>query len=269
MAAHDQHGADIRFDWGPNGLDALLAGGVRTVVVVDVLRFTTALDVACGRGAAVTPWLLTNEGAAEEAARRGARLAQAAPAGGDVSAPSLSPVSLRNLQPSDHLLLPSPNGAAVACRAAAAGVTVMAACLRNATAVAGAVTAFPLGVVAAGERWPDGSLRPAVEDAWGAGAVIAALSPPPEPDPALALFALFGEPESAPGHPAATPTRTLSPEAVWTAASVPADLASLLRLTASGRELVEAGWTLDIEVAAAQDVSQTVPHLDPSGTFRA
>ena len=268
MAPHDQRGADIRFDWGPNGLDALLAGGVRTVVVVDVLRFTTAVDVACGRGAAVTPWPLRDAGAAEEAARHGAILAEVAPAGGDVGTPSLSPVSLRNLQASDHLLLPSPNGAAVACRAAASGVTVLAACLRNATAVANAVTAFPLGVVAAGALWPDGSLRPAVEDGWGAGAVIAALGPPAEPDPALALFALFGEPETAPGHPATPPSRTLSPEASWAAAGVPSNLATLLRLTASGRELDEAGWSLDIEVAAAQDVSQTVPRLDQTGTFR-
>jgi len=267
MAPHDQHGADIRFDWGPNGLDSLLAGGVRTIVVVDVLRFTTALDVACGRGAAVTPWPLADVGAAEAAEQRGARLAEAAVPGGDVTAPSLSPVSLRNLQPSDHVLLPSPNGAALSCQAAAAGVTVLAACLRNATAVAGAVTDFPLGVVAAGERWPDGSLRPAVEDAWGAGAVIAALAGPAEPDAALGLLALFGEALQAPGA-AATPHRSVSAEAAWVAASLPADLASVLARTASGRELEEAGWSLDIEVAAARDVSRTVPRLDPKGTFR-
>jgi len=137
MAPHDQHGADVRFEWGCNGLDALLAGGARTVVVVDVLRFTTAVDVACGRGAAVTPWPLDDQGATEEAMRRGAIVASSAQPGGDTSEPSLSPVSLRNLTAAHHLLLRSPNGAAVACRAAAAaGVTVLAACLRNASAVA-------------------------------------------------------------------------------------------------------------------------------------
>lgn len=270
MAASDQHGFDIRFEWGPQGLDALLAGGVRTVVIVDVLRFSTAVDVACGRGAAVTPWP-TGEGAAAEAARRGALVAQPSPSDGDTSQPSLSPVSLRNLQPPDHVLLPSPNGATLACRAAAAGgVVVLAACLRNATAVAEAVPAFPLGVVAAGERWPDGSLRPAVEDAWGAGAVIAALAAPAGPDAALGLLALFGEAlQPAPAGAGQRPSRSLSPEAAWAAAGVPDDLAALLPRTASGRLLDDAGWSLDIEVAAARDVSRTVPRLDGGGTFRA
>ena len=267
MAPYDQHDAEVRFEWGDNGLDALLAGGVRTIVIVDVLRFTTAVDVACGRGAAVTPWPVDDEGAAEEASRRGAVLVGGSMRGGDTSQPSLSPVSLRNLQPTDHVLLPSPNGATLAHRAAAAGMTVLAGCLRNATAVAGAITAFPVGVVAAGERWPDGSLRLAVEDAWGAGAVIAALSPPAAAaDPTGGLFALFGETP----HPAnpPKPARTLSPEAAWVATAVPGDLPALLPKTASGRELHEAGWSLDIEVAAARDVSQTVPKLDKSGTFR-
>lgn len=265
MSPHDQHGADVRFDWGLPGLDALLAGGVRTVVIVDVLRFTTAVDVACGRGAVVTP-VAEDDDAAEAAAPRGATVAVRRPAGGDTSTPSLSPVSLRNLTSADHLVLASPNGAALARRGATSGAVVLAGCLRNASAVAGAITAFPAGVVAAGERWPDGSLRVAVEDAWGAGAVIRALSPPAATDPTLGLLAMFGEQVAAPS-PARS--RSLSPEAAWAAANVPSDLPSILPKTASGRELDEAGWSLDVEVAAALNVSQTVPRLDQDGSFRA
>ena len=265
MGPHDQHDAEVRFDWGGQGLASLLAGGVRTVVIVDVLRFTTAVDVACGRGAAVTPYPVDDAGAAEEASRRGALLVAGSVNGGDVSVPSLSPVSLRNLTAADHVLLPSPNGAALACRAAEAKVVVLASCLRNASAVAAAVTAFPVGIVAAGERWPDGSLRVAVEDAWGAGAVVRALSPPPSSGD-LGLLAMFGETRQAP-KPARS--RSLSPEAAWTAANLPNDLPGILPKTASGQELHAAGWSLDIEVAAALDVSTAVPKLDGEGTFRA
>ena len=77
-----------------------------------------------------------------------------------------------------RLVLPSPNGSAIA--AAAPGVTV-AASLRNASAVAEWLSerfrgdVEPVSVIAAGERWPDGSLRPALEDLLGAGAVLSAL----------------------------------------------------------------------------------------------
>jgi 2-phosphosulfolactate phosphatase len=271
MASHDQHGADVRFDWGAQGLESLLGGGVRTIVIVDVLRFSTAVDVACGRGAAVTPFADGATDAVVEATRRGAVVAGESPRGGDTTVPSLSPVSLRNLTPADHIVLPSVDGGLLACRAADAGVAVLAGCLRNAAAVAGAITEFPAGVVAAGERWVDGSLRVAVEDAWGAGAIIRGLSPPDGPDPGLGLLAMFsealgGEPQAPAGR---NRSRILSPEAAWAAANLPRDLPALLPRTASGRELTEAGWSLDIEVAAALDVSRRVPTLDAQGTFRA
>ena len=267
MAPSDQHGADVRFEWGDQGLEALLAGGVRTVVIVDVLRFSTAVDVACGRGAAVTPHGGDEAGVAAEAARRAAQVASLGVTGGDTSVLSLSPVSLRKLTADDHVLLPSPNGGALSRRAAETGAVVLAGCLRNAAAVAAAVKAFPVGVVGAGERWPDGSLRPAVEDAWGAGAIIRALSPPASNDPTLGLLAMFGG-SRGPTPPPATSSRSLSPEAAWAAANLPTDLAEILPKTASGRELADAGWSLDIEVAAALNVSHTVPKLDDQGTFR-
>jgi len=89
--------------------------------------------------------------------------------------------------------------------------------------------------VAAGERWPDGSLRPAVEDLWGAGAVLAALGPEgasPEAEAAMAAF---------------DAVRTRLPES--------------LAACASGRELVGAGFAEDVVVAAAHDVSAVIPAL--------
>ena len=78
-----------------------------------------------------------------------------------------------------RLVLPSPNGSTVSARLAAAGATVVGVSLRNAAAAAAWVRARagdgPVAVVAAGERWYDGPLRPAAEDLWGAGAFIAAL----------------------------------------------------------------------------------------------
>lgn len=76
----------------------------------------------------------------------------------------------------------SSNGAAVA--ASAEGALVLVGGLRNAAAVARAVQAVQerrqartsVAVIAAGEKAPDGTLRFAVEDQLGAGAVIAALT---------------------------------------------------------------------------------------------
>ncbi|MFF3314569.1 2-phosphosulfolactate phosphatase [Streptomyces sp. NPDC003035] len=94
-----------------------------------------------------------------------------------------------------------------------------------------------LAVVAAGERWPDGSLRPALEDLLGAGAVLSALSAlgPYEPTPEARAAATL-----------------------WEATEDPA---SVLRRCDSGRELYEYGYPQDVAVAAEVDTSETVPVL--------
>ena len=95
-----------------------------------------------------------------------------------------------------------------------------------------------IAVVAAGERWADWSLRPAIEDLWGAGAVISALAD-------LGLTGLSPEARSAAAAFAAV------------AANLPAELAA----TSSGRELASIGFVQDVAVAAELDASASVPTL--------
>src|SRR5664279_2193056 len=169
--ASGQGGHAVRFEWGATG-GASIATGADCALVVDVLSFSTTVGIAVERGAAVIPYPSLGEAAETVAAQHGATLA--GPRG---SALSLSPQSMREAEPAPtRLVLPSPNGATVT--AALADLTVVAAAsLRNARAAAAwaAEQGANIAVVASGERWPDGSLRPCLEDMWGAGAVLAAL----------------------------------------------------------------------------------------------
>lgn len=164
-----QPGFDTRMEWSAEGA-ALLGRVCPVVVVVDVLRFTTAVEVAVARGAVVVP-------------RRW----------GEGRPSSLSPASLLGVRAGTRVELASPNGATVALAAADAGTVVLAGCLRNASAVAAAARALggPVGVVAAGERRDDGGLRPAVEDLVGAGAVLHAAGGRASPEARAAVAAFL------------------------------------------------------------------------------
>ena len=85
---------------------------------------------------------------------------------------SLSPASLNTLPQGARLALPSPNGATLSMLAHQSGAAVFTACFHNAGEVAAYIEQhFARVLVAAGERWPDGTLIPARDDEWGAGAV--------------------------------------------------------------------------------------------------
>jgi 2-phosphosulfolactate phosphatase len=238
--AHGQAAYSRRLEWGLTGALAVVAdarpGDV--AVVVDVLSFTTTLSVAVEQGLAVHPYPWGAQDAAAYAAQRGATLAVGRREGLATGAVSLSPVSFLGAAGLDRVVLPSPNGSAIAFALAEAGVTVVGAALRNARAVAAWLRGRPastVSVVAAGERWPDGQLRPAVEDLWGAGAVLAGLGAAgasPEAGAATAAFA-----------------------------SVVDRLGEAVPQCASGRELVEDGFAADVALAAAYDVSEAVPVL--------
>jgi 2-phosphosulfolactate phosphatase len=224
-----QEGFDVRFDWGPAGVEAIATSHV---VIVDVLRFTTAVEAAVSRGAAVYPYRWKDASVNDFADRMDAHLVSDR----DSAGPSLSPIRLLQLHPGDRVVLPSPNGSTCAAIASERGATVVAACLRNARAVADWLNRVSdsVAVVACGERWPDGSLRPSFEDYLGAGAVIAGLGASRSPEASVAAV-------------------------VWNDAAPRAH--DLVRACSSGRELEERGWTDDLAYACDVHASSTVPIL--------
>jgi 2-phosphosulfolactate phosphatase len=178
--AHQQTDYRVRFDWGVDGATTVTAGA-DVAVLVDVLSFTTTVSVALDRGIVVLPYRW-QDGTAEVYARdQDAVLAVGRSQAAGGARLSLSPAAVRaHPDPPARLVLPSPNGSSIAHQLGASGVHCIGACLRNAAAVAAwldrhGTDAQTVAVIAAGERWPGGGLRPAVEDAWGAGAVLTEL----------------------------------------------------------------------------------------------
>lgn len=231
MNPFDQKTFACRCEWGPAGHDALAPADV--VIVVDVLSFSTCVDIAVSRGVAVLPCTWKDSSAMVFAEHHGAELA--GPRGG--ARYSLSPASFLNAPAGARCVLPSPNGAVLALRAATTRALVLAGCLRNAGAVAGTALRFgaTFNVCPAGEQWSDGSLRPAVEDWLAAGAILARLPGARSPDAAAAVAAF----EQA--RPA---------------------LAQVIAQASSGRELIARGFERDVDLAAAFDVSSHVPRYD-------
>ena len=140
-----------------------------------------------------------------------------------------------------RIVLPSLNGATLS-RLTGSTPTISG-CFRNAGAVARCASTFGarIGVIAAGEQWPDGTLRPSLEDWLGAGAVLSHLD---------GLF---------------------SPEATAARAAFEAhrgDLVFALKECVSGRELIEKGWESDVLIAGELEVSVTAAILS-DGAYRA
>lgn len=235
----------VRLDWGVAGAGATQAD---VAVVVDVLSFSTAVTVAVERGMRLFPYRWAGEQARQFAAAQDAVLAVGRREGttcGAVPAPSLSPAALVACQVVPRLVLPSPNGSTIAAILLEGDSTVVAGCLRNAQAVAEWLvptieSGRPVAVIAAGERWgDDGSLRPALEDHLGAGAILAA----------LVELGLGDE---------------CSPEALAAADIFNAGRDVIHRRIhdcVSGKELNTRGFTRDVDIAADLNASTIVPVL--------
>ena len=224
---------EVRLEWGPQGL-RMLSETCECVVIVDVLSFSTSVAVAVGRGAAV--WPHSGHERAEELARAiGATLVR----GRNMrEGRTLSPASLLEVDDGERLIMPSDNGSVISHAALMSGLTVVAGSIRNAQAVAAWLTGrfATVGLVPAGEQWPDGSLRVCYEDLVGAGAIATRIRGLGDSDDVR-----------------------MQPEVLAAAAAF--DSRSSLSEVPSGRELVERGFLEDVRLAEEVDADDVVPIL--------
>ena len=232
MSYSDQASFAVRCEWGRQAIEQLTPSDI--VIIVDVLSFATCVDVALGRGVKVLPYRWQDNSAAQYAATHEAELASTRSR--FAGKYSLSPASLLNAPSGLRLVVPSPNGSALAYQAAATGARVIVGCLRNAAAIAGYARthAQTITVIPAGEHWADGSLRVAAEDLWGAGAILSGLPGVRSPEAETAIAAFAG---------------------------VSTNPLLSLKSCVSGRELIERGFERDVEIAAESNVSSMVPLL--------
>jgi 2-phosphosulfolactate phosphatase len=234
--AFDQAEFDIRCEWGLNGVNHL-APTSDAVIIVDVMSFSTAVVVAVARGAIVYPYRGSRDLVGEFARSVDAELA--GPRGECTY--SLSPASLLAIPAGTRLVLPSPNGSTLSL--STGDTPTLAGCLRNAASVAQAALTCGkrISVIPAGERWwEDGSLRPALEDLIGAGAIVRRL----------------------PG--------ALSPEAeaaLSTYTAMESHLLNALQRCSSGEELIAMGFEQDVDAVAEVDVDDCAPLLK-EGAYR-
>ena len=227
--------------WGRRGLaEAASRGDI--IVVVDVLSFSTVVATAVQRGAVVIPCGLDDDAAAI-ARSHNAQLAVHRNDAPHRGAYSLSPTSFLSITPDERVVLPSPNGGA--CSRLGTGASYLfAGALVNATAVGNAVTSLAettdvaISIIAAGERFEtpsdDGTIRFAVEDYLGAGAILAATAADKSPEADVCESAF-------------TQMRHRVGEILWGCES--------------GRELRERGSTADVQHASQLDLYGSVPFL--------
>lgn len=104
----DQSPYDVRCEWGPRGLAALAAGS-DVIIIVDTISFSTCVDIAVARGGIVYPCCRGDQTAAELAEALGATLV-----GMEGSPITFSASSMLGVRPGMRLVLPSPNGGALA-----------------------------------------------------------------------------------------------------------------------------------------------------------
>lgn len=230
MSFYNQSNFEIRCEWGARGVEQL-APISDVLIIVDVFSFSTCVEIATHRGAIIFPYPWEDSTAEEFAKSVNAELAGKR---GMNRRYSLSPVSLTEIPAGAQLVLPSPNGSTLSL--ATGNTPTLVGCLRNCRAVALAARSYGqrIAVIPAGEKWQDGSLRPAFEDLVGAGAILSHFNDRLSPEARIAIAAY----------------REAEP-----------NLHQMLKQCSSGQELIGRGFESDVALAAELAVSACVPVL--------
>jgi len=230
-----------RLEWGRDG--ARRASAQRDIlVIVDTLRFSTAVVTAVHHGAIIYPCDPTDD--PEALARRVGAVVAAYRRDMLATHPySLSPLSYDEAPAGTRIVLPSPNGA-VCSRYGRDAPHLFVGALVNATAVSRAVSSIlarteaAVTIIACGERWPaptdDGELRVAIEDYLGAGAILSRLPFSKSPEARVCEAAFLG---------------------------AQGQLRELLQDSVGGRELRQKGYGADVARAACLDLYEAVPTM--------
>lgn len=222
---------NINCEWGLNGIKRFKQN-TDVFIIIDVLSFSTSVDVATANGAIIFPYKFRDETVSLYSAQVNAWLASLERSKDKYS---LSPTSLKEIKRDTKLVLPSPNGAELSL--STSGIPTLCACLRNAQAVAS--YAMEIGsnitVIPAGEKWEDGSIRFAVEDMVGAGCVISYLKGNLSHEAGIMLD-MFKQYKN--------------------------NLHETIADSVSGTELIEKGFPEDVQLASEINVSNAIPLLN-------
>lgn len=220
----------IRCEWGVRGV-LTLAPSSDVVIIIDVLSFTTSLDIAVAHGAVAYPYLYRDASVYTYAESVDAEVAHPDNPQGF----SLSPMTLERLPAGYRMVLPSPNGSTLSL--STGDTPTLAGCLRNARAVADQAMTIGrnIAVIPSGERWrEDDTLRPSLEDWLGAGAIISYLHGARSPEAEAAAMS-FKQAE--------------------------ADLYHMILTCSSGKEKMSRDQERDVQLATDLNVSNCVPVL--------
>lgn len=238
----DQSPYNCRVEWGRRGAREA-AERSDIIIIVDVLSFSSTVVSALNYGAEIYPYppnLDGNDYAQKISAEYILGRAEAAKAG----KPTLSPVSFNEEHTNKKYVLTSLNGAF--CTWIASKVpALLIGSLLNASSVAAVANQLILQmnasvtVIPCGELWSNGkgdedTLRPAIEDYLGAGAILSYLEGEKSPEAEVCIGAFHQ-------------TKLKLEALIWDCGS--------------GRELRERGFGADVKHCSRLNVYQTVPIL--------